>query len=108
MSIKTYVVFTKRSERCSHPESKKIIQGKDGKMNAALRTYQKGEIPGVIAIRASLCKGCDACKRHCPTGAITGSFGATHSIDADLCLSCGQCLINCPFEIGRASCRERV
>ncbi|HQN71513.1 MAG TPA: [FeFe] hydrogenase, group A, partial [Smithella sp.] len=58
---------------------------------------QKGEIPGVIAIKASVCKGCDACKRHCPTGAITGMFGATHSINADLCLSCGQCLINCPF-----------
>lgn len=39
-------------------------------MNAAPQTYQKGEIPGVIAIRASDCKGCDACKRHCPTGAI--------------------------------------
>ena len=66
-------------------------------MNAAAKTYQKGEIPGVVAIKASVCKGCDACKRHCPTGAITGMFGATHNIDVDLCLSCGQCLINCPF-----------
>ena len=66
-------------------------------MNMNTRTYQKGEIPGVIAIQASECKGCDACKRHCPTGAITGMFGATHSIDVDLCLSCGQCLVNCPF-----------
>ncbi|MEN6373766.1 MAG: [FeFe] hydrogenase, group A [Smithella sp.] len=66
-------------------------------MNATAKTYQKGEIPGVIAIKASSCKGCDACKRHCPTSAITGMFGATHSINVDLCLSCGQCLINCPF-----------
>jgi ferredoxin hydrogenase large subunit len=66
-------------------------------MNVAAKTYQKGEITGVIAIKASECKGCDACKRHCPTGAITGSFGATHSVDVDSCLSCGQCLINCPF-----------
>lgn len=66
-------------------------------MNVAAKTYQKGEIPGVIAIKASVCKGCDACKRHCPTGAIQGMFGSTHSIDVDLCLSCGQCLVNCPF-----------
>jgi len=66
-------------------------------MNAAAKTYQKGEIPGVIAINASLCKGCDACKRHCPTGAIQGMFGATHYIDVDRCRSCGQCLVNCPF-----------
>lgn len=66
-------------------------------MNVVTKTYQKGEIPGVIAIKASLCKGCDACKRHCPTGAIQGMFGATHSIDVDRCLNCGQCLINCPF-----------
>ncbi len=67
-------------------------------MNVAAKTYQKGEIPGVIAIRASDCKGCDACKRYCPTGAISGMFGAIHSVDADNCLSCGQCLINCPFD----------
>jgi ferredoxin hydrogenase large subunit len=66
-------------------------------MNAAAKMYQRGEIPGVIAIKASACKGCDACKRHCPTGAITGMFGATHGINVDMCLSCGQCLINCPF-----------
>ncbi|OPY10826.1 MAG: Periplasmic (Fe) hydrogenase large subunit [Syntrophus sp. PtaB.Bin001] len=66
-------------------------------MSAVARTYQKGEIPGVIAINPDICKGCDACKRHCPTGAIQGMFGATHSIDVDRCLSCGQCLINCPF-----------
>ena len=66
-------------------------------MNVTAKTYQKGEIPGVIAIKASECKGCDACKRHCPTGAIQGMFGSTHSIDVDICLSCGQCLINCPF-----------
>lgn len=66
-------------------------------MNVTVKTYQQGEIPGVIAIRASECKGCDACKRHCPTGAIQGMFGATHSIDPDICLNCGQCLVNCPF-----------
>jgi len=61
------------------------------------KTYQKGEHPGVIAIDHGLCKGCDACKRHCPTGAITGMFGAVHSIDITSCINCGQCLVNCPF-----------
>jgi ferredoxin hydrogenase large subunit len=61
------------------------------------KTYRKGEIPGILAIDSERCKGCDDCKRFCPTGAITGMFGAPHSIDTDLCINCGQCLINCPF-----------
>ncbi len=61
------------------------------------KTYQQGEHPGVIAIDPGVCKGCDACKRHCPTGAITGMFGAVHSIDVTSCINCGQCLVNCPF-----------
>lgn len=60
-------------------------------------TYQPGEIQGLIEIQASKCKGCDACKKFCPTNAIQGASGAVHSIDKELCLSCGQCLINCPF-----------
>ncbi len=66
-------------------------------MEAVLQTYQKGEIPGIIAIDPEKCKGCDSCKRHCPTGAIEGKFGFTHSVNVELCVSCGQCLINCPF-----------
>jgi len=66
-------------------------------VNAEARTYQKGEIPGIIAINADVCKGCDSCKRYCPTGAITGMFGAIHAIDVEKCINCGQCLINCPF-----------
>ena len=53
-------------------------------MNAVAKTYQKGEIPVVLSIRASDCKGCDACRRCCPISAVTGSFGATHGIDVDL------------------------
>ncbi|QDF67799.1 4Fe-4S dicluster domain-containing protein [Shewanella sp. SNU WT4] len=60
-------------------------------------SYQPGEIQGLIEIQASKCKGCDACKKFCPTNAIDGNEGAVHSIDKEKCLSCGQCLINCPF-----------
>ena len=66
-------------------------------MTSTGKTYQKGEIPGILAIDSGRCKGCDDCKRFCPTGAITGMFGTPHSIDTDRCINCGQCLINCPF-----------
>jgi len=61
------------------------------------RTFQSGEVPGVIAIDAHRCKGCDTCKRYCATKAITGMFGSVHAIDTDKCINCGQCLVNCPF-----------
>ncbi|MGL4447217.1 iron hydrogenase large subunit HydA [Shewanella sp.] len=60
-------------------------------------TYQPGEIQGLIKINADKCKGCDACKKFCPTDAIMGASGAAHEIDQEKCLSCGQCMVNCPF-----------
>jgi ferredoxin hydrogenase large subunit len=64
---------------------------------SAGKTYREGEIAGVLAIDEKACKGCDSCKRFCPTGAIDGMFGSVHSIDVDKCINCGQCLLNCPF-----------
>ncbi|MHB0999557.1 MAG: NADH-ubiquinone oxidoreductase-F iron-sulfur binding region domain-containing protein [Armatimonadota bacterium] len=48
-------------------------------------------------ILADKCKGCTACARKCPVGAITGEKKELHVIDADLCIKCGVCAQTCKF-----------
>ena len=48
-------------------------------------------------ILASKCKGCTACARKCPVGAITGKVKEVHVIDADKCIKCGACKAACKF-----------
>ena len=48
-------------------------------------------------IDAALCKGCTACVRKCPVGAITGKVKEAHVIDADKCIKCGACKAACRF-----------
>jgi len=67
------------------------------KGGAPLKGFQQKELSSVIEIDRRRCKGCDSCKAFCPTGAITGKYGAVHGIDNEKCLFCGQCLVNCPF-----------
>ncbi len=43
------------------------------------------------------CKGCTACMRKCPVGAITGKLKEVHVIDADKCIKCGACKTACKF-----------
>jgi NADH:ubiquinone oxidoreductase subunit F (NADH-binding)/(2Fe-2S) ferredoxin len=43
------------------------------------------------------CKGCMACKRACPAGAITGEKKKPHRIDPELCIKCGACFDVCKF-----------
>lgn len=43
------------------------------------------------------CVGCGACKRVCPTNAISGSVKNRHVIDTGLCVKCGQCVETCKF-----------
>jgi len=62
-----------------------------------LKGLQEKEIAKVIVIEEDKCKGCDSCKSFCPTGAISGKYGAAHRIETEKCIACGQCLVNCPF-----------
>lgn len=43
------------------------------------------------------CKGCTACARGCPVGAISGTVKQTHSIDTTKCIKCGACMAKCKF-----------
>ena len=43
------------------------------------------------------CKGCTACSRVCPVGAISGSVKNPHSIDKSKCIKCGACMEKCKF-----------
>lgn len=48
-------------------------------------------------ILADKCKGCTACARACPAGAITGTVKEPHTIDPAKCLKCGACMSKCKF-----------
>jgi len=51
-----------------------------------------------FSIDEELCKGCTACAKRCPVGAITGEKGKVHRIDQMLCTKCGTCFEYCKFE----------
>lgn len=43
------------------------------------------------------CKGCTACSKKCPVGAISGEKKEMHVIDHDKCIKCGKCEETCKF-----------
>ncbi|MFZ5998143.1 MAG: NADH-quinone oxidoreductase subunit NuoF [Nitrospirota bacterium] len=44
------------------------------------------------------CKGCGACMRACPAGAIKGERKKPHTINAEACIKCGSCFDVCKFK----------
>ncbi len=50
------------------------------------------------AIVEDKCKGCTACARKCPVGAISGSVKQPHVIDTSKCIKCGVCIETCKFD----------
>ena len=50
-----------------------------------------------LVIVEDKCKGCTACSRVCPVGAISGSVKNPHVIDTTKCIKCGACIEKCKF-----------
>jgi len=43
------------------------------------------------------CQGCGACRKACPSGAISGEKKKPHILDPEKCLRCGSCMPKCKF-----------
>lgn len=50
-----------------------------------------------VKIYADNCRGCTACARACPVGAIKGEVKKPHEIAQDECIRCGACFETCKF-----------
>ncbi len=68
------------------------------------RSCPAGVCPNLVryTIVADACRGCDACRRACPTGAAQGAAGKSpYRIAEELCIQCGACFDACPFDAVR-------
>ncbi len=73
-----------KDEYIAHVKDKKCPAG----VCQDLLTYK------IIDLR---CKGCTACARGCPVGAISGTVKQPHTIDTTKCIKCGACMAKCKF-----------
>ena len=48
-------------------------------------------------IQPDVCRGCTACARKCPVGAISGTVKQPDTIDVNKCIKCGACIETCRF-----------
>jgi len=65
------------------------------------RSCPAGVCPNLVQYKviADACRGCDVCRRACPTGAAQGTAGKSpYRIADDLCIRCGACYDACPFD----------
>lgn len=74
-----------RDEYVAHVEEHRCPAG----ACEALTTY---------SVVADKCRGCTACSRVCPVGAISGSIKEPHTIDTQKCIKCGACIAKCKFD----------
>lgn len=73
-----------RNEYVAHVVDKKCPAG----VCKALLSYE---------ILEDRCRGCTACARKCPVGAISGNVKEPHVINKSLCVKCGVCMQTCKF-----------
>ena len=73
-----------RDEYVAHVADKKCPAG----VCKALLSYE---------ILEDRCRGCTACARKCPVGAISGNVKEPHVINKSLCVKCGVCMQTCKF-----------
>lgn len=73
-----------RDEYVAHIQDKKCPAG----VCTNLLTY---------SIQPELCRGCTACAKVCPVGAISGEIKKPHVIDTEKCIKCGACMEKCRF-----------